>query len=134
MNKYDEIKRKLDNDYIESCNAIEVGDLLNDYLIMCRSYFKGCVGRYVSLTDHTFPFNDIVNKVDGLIIKLDDLFGYGEITVKIKTGRKKFLVFDEHVVFQKYYHHKFWSRMDGIDTELKNTVVESLNKRIEELG
>ena len=46
----------------------------------------------MSLKNCRFPFDDIVNQVDGLVIELDDLFGYGEITVKIKTGKKKLFV------------------------------------------
>ena len=68
------------------------------------------------------------------MIELDDLFGYGEITVKIKTGKKKFLVFNEYVVLNKFYHSKYWLTNGYLTTDLKCNVVESLNKRIEELG
>ena len=92
MTKYDAIKRKLDMEGVSRDNFYEVERLLNTYFYKCEAYFIGEVGHYVSLMDSIFPFNDIMNQVDGLVIELDDLFGYGEITVKIKTGKKKLFV------------------------------------------
>ena len=92
MTKYDAIKRKLDLEELSNDNFTEVGRVLNTYFSKCEAYFIGQVGHYVSLRDSIFPFNDIMNQVVGLVISLDDLFGYGEITVKTKTGKKKLFV------------------------------------------
>lgn len=133
MTKYDAIKRKLDLEELLNDNFTAVGRVLNTYFSKCEEYFKEEVNRYVSLKNYIFPFDDIVNQVDGLIIEFDDLFGYGEITVKIKTSRKKFLVFNEYVVLHKHYYSEYWLTNGCLTTDLKNRVVESLNKRIKEL-
>lgn len=118
---------------VSTDNFSEVVRLLNTYFSKCEEYFKEEVNRYVSLKNYIFPFDDIVNQVDGLIIELDDLFGYGEITVKIKTSRKKFFVFNEYIVLRKCYNDTYWLDFGCLTTELKDKVVESLNKRIKEL-
>ena len=87
----------------------------------------------MSLKNCRFPFDDIVNQVDGLVIELDDLFGYGEITVKIKTGKKKLFVFNDYITLKKCYDCECWLDFGCLTTELKNRVVESLNKRIKKL-
>ena len=129
---FDKLIEKQKSKYDTITTNLKLKDALHDYIGCCEKYVKFRTGYSVVAYNEEFPFNDVVNQVDGVKFERDLNCVFKKFFVRIDTGDKTWFGFKKYVKFECFSSLNNWHRSDKnqLKNELALVTIDKLNKRM----
>lgn len=132
---FNKLKEELDSISIQNTMDKELENVVDEYLDVCHKYVKKNVGHPLTEKDIKYPFDSVVNQINGVKFSRNLDYGYCYIFMYFETGEKYLGIFKKKREYKKSMYSDYWqvSWKNPVSATLMCEVTQKIKERIKYL-